>query len=113
MACSVTIPLIWLVVQATWDRLLDRKVLDRGFPERLTSDQVFNVLIELRSTASRRDYLQGLLSRRVPIALPDQSPIVNSTFSNPPAVVKGVLDGDSGVAEDWAKLQEFWLGLSR
>jgi hypothetical protein len=113
IGCSMMGFVIWLVVQMIWDSFLDRKVFDRGVPERVTADHVLSVLTELRSAASRRKYLQRLLSRRVTIVYPDEVPIVTSSSYVPQPGFEGFLYGDPGVAEDWAKLQEFWLGLSR
>jgi hypothetical protein len=112
--CLVIASVVWHFVRTAWNRYLDGKVLSRGIPERVTAEHLFGVLQELRSAAGRRDYLQGLLSRRVSLALSGEaSSVTLLSFSDPPAVIREVLYEDPGVAEDWSKLQELWLGLSR
>jgi hypothetical protein len=92
---------------------LDGKVLSRGVPARVNSEHVYAVLCELRSHAGRRTYLRGLLSQRVPISPSEGNASGVGAFAAMPDNVKSLLVRDPGLAEDWAKLQEFWLGLSR
>jgi hypothetical protein len=101
------------LVLTIWETYHDRRVLARGIPERVTEHQVFDVLMELRSGPGRREYLQALLFRRAPRALPDSAPAVPGLIREPPEAVRRAFASDRAVAEDWAKLQEFWLGLSR
>jgi NACHT domain len=107
----IGILLAYAFAQMAWVRFLDRKVLMRGTPDRVTPEQVISVLLELRSSSSRREYLQSLLSRRVPVAMPAASSA--DILASRKTATRFVFERDPGAAEDWGKLQEFWLGLSR
>ncbi|SIN71473.1 hypothetical protein SAMN05444166_0362 [Singulisphaera sp. GP187] len=103
--------LVYVVVQMAWRYHCDQAILAYGLPEQTTEEQTIATLKRLRSVRGRRDYLQALLARRVPLLgnIPQESSRQSKQVLDDGELI---VFRNSGVAEDWAKLREFWLGLS-
>lgn len=102
----IAVTILILARKRVWDTYRDHRVLGRGVPEVAEPGLLFATLRELRQDRGRRAYIQTLLARRV--KLPPEAAI-----PDPDPEVAMLLEKSRGLNEDWGKLREFWLNLSR
>lgn len=84
-----------------------RRIRELGLPQRVNLPVLFDTLRGFRTAAGRLEYLTSLFDMKSPLP-PENGKLPDLT---PPDDVAAFFSSESQLADAWARLREYWLGL--